>query len=94
MYAIRSYYAQDGIRGGDVEEEVRHRVVQKVGLPRQRLVHAAELQFDLARFGAIELFGFERLQERDGLFDAGLEIGKARLVVLVGRRFDTGKPGA
>src|SRR5512134_3227300 len=66
---LHAAVTEDGVGSGDVEEEVRQCVVQKVRLTGHHLLDPADFELDLARLGAVELLGLERLDEGDGLVD-------------------------
>ena len=77
---------QDVVGRGDVEVDVReHEVLQVVPAPEAQR-SAAQRQGDGALLRTVDLLGVEALEILDGPGDARLELGKAALVVLVGRR--------
>src|SRR6185437_12325242 len=85
--------AQDVVGGGDVEVEIRQRTGEEIGLARNRLFLAADLDRHLAVVAAGEVLGRKCLDVIERLDDAGLELGESLFVIGPGRRRPAGKPG-
>src|ERR1700757_4208501 len=85
---------QDGVRRGDVEEEIRQRELEEIVYAGEFLRLAADRAHDLARLRAVDLLRFERSEVLDAAVDACHQFGETLLVVLVGGRIHPGEPRA
>ncbi|MNN63705.1 hypothetical protein D3C81_1790990 [compost metagenome] len=86
--------AQDVVGRRRVEEEVRQRVVEQIGLAREVLGLFAAAGGDGARFAAVDVRLRQAFQEGDGFYDARFQFGKALLAILIGRHGHAGQTRA
>lgn len=84
--------AQDGVGGGGMEIEIRHRVLQQVVDAGEGLGFAAYLASDGACLRAIHLRRGETVDGCNRAVDARDQIGERRFVVFPLRRFLAGQP--
>src|SRR5262245_17980559 len=89
---IHAAMTQDRVGGGEVEIHVRQHedgeIVVTLHLP---LLARAERNGDLSIGRRVDLLGVERLEEGDGLGDAGFQLGDRGLGILVAWRLDAGE---
>ena len=71
---VEPVMAQDGVGGRHVEIEVRHREMQQIVGPAQRLGAVADREGDLAVLGAGQRLGRDILKDLESLADPGLQV--------------------
>src|SRR5580700_9550424 len=86
--------AQEGIGGGRVKVEIRQGEEQQIIAALHMRVLARDLQRDVLVLGAVDLLGFQPVDEGERRRDTGLQFREARFLVLMLGRFDAGEPGA
>src|SRR5271169_6987441 len=73
--------AKDCVRGGGVEIEIWHRLMEQIGLSFEVMRLAADGNGDVALFRTVDLCRFEALDKIDSLGDAHLQFIEARFRV-------------
>src|SRR5215472_12445959 len=89
---LNAVVTENGVGGGQVEIEVRQREAQQIRQSFEGKSSLPGLDLDRALLLTVDLRGRQSLKQREGLVDAGVQIGKIGLIVGKTRRLLAGQP--